>query len=70
MQAMLDEGVSTRRGIMCAHREEAWRGSSHGPLPQSESAQNHCVLLPLYPDMMDDDQERTALALRRALGAR
>jgi perosamine synthetase len=70
MQAMLDEGVSTRRGIMCSHREEAWRGSSHGPLPQSEGAQSHCVLLPLYPDMTDDDQERTALALARALGAR
>lgn len=26
MQAMLDEDVSTRRGIMCSHREEAWRG--------------------------------------------
>ncbi|QNT71319.1 DegT/DnrJ/EryC1/StrS family aminotransferase [Defluviicoccus vanus] len=70
MQAMLDEDVSTRRGIMCSHREEAWRGSSHRPLPQSESAQDHCVLMPLYPDMTDDDQERTALALARACGVR
>ena len=70
MQAMLDEGVSTRRGIMCSHREEAWQEPSHGPLPQSEDAQDHCVLLPLFPDMTADDQERTALALAWALGAR
>ena len=30
MQRMLDSGVSTRRGIMCAHREEAYRDQ---PLP-------------------------------------
>src|SRR6185503_9610840 len=28
MQAMLDDGVSTRRGIMCSHREEAYKDLS------------------------------------------
>ena len=27
MQAMLDAGVSTRRGIMCSHREPAYQNS-------------------------------------------
>jgi dTDP-4-amino-4,6-dideoxygalactose transaminase len=48
MQAMLDAGVSTRRGIMCSHREPPYAGVSRGALPLSEAAQDHCILLPLY----------------------
>ena len=55
MQAMLDAGVSTRRGIMCSHREEAYRSLPlRQPLPESEQAQDSCVLLPLYPQMTLD----------------
>lgn len=66
MQAMLDAGISTRRGIMCAHREPAYAGLPHGPLPQSEAAQDQCVLLPLYPGMTTAQQERVAHELRQA----
>jgi perosamine synthetase len=67
MQAMLDDGVSTRRGIMCSHREEAYRHlPRRQPLPQSEQAQDRCILLPLFPDMSDEDQRCVAAALRRA----
>ena len=31
MQAMLDAGVSTRRGIMCSHREEAYKDLAAAP---------------------------------------
>ena len=71
LQAMLDAGVSTRRGIMCSHREEAYKAfSRRQPLLESERAQDNCVLLPLYPDMTQDDQERVATALREACLAR
>ena len=61
MQALLDEGIATRRGIMCAHREPAYRGfKSHGSLAHSESAQEHCIVLPLFPAMSDDDIEQVA----------
>lgn len=71
MQAMLDSGVSTRRGIMCSHREEAYAGAPlRHPLPQSELAQDGCVLLPLYPQMTLEDQRRVALAMREACLAR
>jgi perosamine synthetase len=67
MQAMLDDGVSTRRGIMCSHREGAYRHLPRcRPLPQSEQAQDQCILLPLFPDMSDEDQRCVAAALRRA----
>ena len=57
MQALLDRGIATRRGIPCAHRERPYSGSAHAPLPQSEAAQDGCILLPLYAQMSDQDQE-------------
>ena len=67
MQYMLDAGVSTRRGIMCSHREEAYRDIPQLlPLVQSEQAQDHCLLLPLYPGMTDADQDQVASALTDA----
>ncbi len=70
MQSMLDAGVSTRRGIMCSHREPA-HASQAQPfgLEHSEQAQDRCVLLPLYVQMSDDDQIRVVDALHDALVA-
>ena len=67
MQAMLDAGISTRRGIMCSHREPACRDVAlTQPLPHSEAAQDHAILLPLYPQMSAQDQQRVVSALARA----
>src|SRR5262249_27977352 len=47
MQELLDLGVATRRGIMCAHREGALSDIElRRPLPNSEEAQDRCILLP------------------------
>ncbi len=70
MQRLLDEGVSTRRGVMNAHREAAyavpgtWRAA--GPLSRSEEAQDTAIILPLYHQMTESDQDRVVAALRRA----
>lgn len=66
MQMMLDAGVSTRRGIMCAHREPAYAECPHGPLPVSEAAQDRCVLLPLFSGMTAKQQQQVVQALRDA----
>lgn len=67
MQRMLDEGIATRRGIMCSHREPAYRDVPLSlPLPHSEIAQDRCIVLPLYPQMTTSEQEQVATALRRA----
>ena len=65
MQKMLDEGISTRRGIMCSHREAPY---SHNtvPLPHSEAAQDRCIVLPLYPQMTDADLALVAATLEQA----
>lgn len=83
MQAMLDTGVPTRRGIMCAHRQQAYQKESWGcgqaksacgcapgncaQLRQSELAEERAILLPIYHQMTDADQVRVVNALRRAL---
>ncbi len=68
MQAMLERGVSTKRGIMCSHREEAY-ASQPLPfaLPHSESAQDRTILLPLFTQMTAAEQDEVVAALRAAL---
>ncbi|PBC08750.1 DegT/DnrJ/EryC1/StrS family aminotransferase [Mesorhizobium sp. WSM3859] len=67
MQAMLDAGVATRRGIMCAHREDVYASQPlRMSLPESEAAQDHAIVLPLYSQMTDEDQQKVASALIEA----
>jgi perosamine synthetase len=68
MQRLLDEGIASRRGIMCSHREPPYRGRWR--LPHSESAQDACLILPLYPQMSAAEQAHVAHALHRACTAR
>jgi len=70
MQKMLDAGVSTRRGAMNVHREAAypegsWRAGSG--LTQSEDAQETAIVLPLYHQLTEDDQDRVIEALAAAV---
>ncbi|MBZ6079403.1 DegT/DnrJ/EryC1/StrS family aminotransferase [Microvirga puerhi] len=68
MQKMLDQGVATRRGIMCAHLERAY--SDHDlrfPLPESEKAHRECILLPLFHTMTEDMQSQVISSLKAAL---
>jgi perosamine synthetase len=77
MQKILDDGITTRSGIMCAHREPAYqnqhwlcgKGCNAGNcthLSESERAQRHCILLPLFHEMTEEDQDRVVDALRKA----
>ena len=71
MQAMLETGVSTRRGIMCSHREEAYADAAlPHPLPHSEHAQDRSILLPLYAQMTAAEQAQVVAALAAACGSR
>ena len=83
MQHMLDAGIATRRGIMCAHLEPAyhdpatWRcaqlgcksGGSCPNLAESERAQREGVILPLFSEMTEEQQSQVSVALRQALSA-
>jgi dTDP-4-amino-4,6-dideoxygalactose transaminase len=67
MQELLDAGVSTRRGVMCSHRERTYAASAQDSLlMRSQHAQDRCILLPIYPRMRATEQERVTFALRDA----
>lgn len=68
MQHLLDKGIATRRGIMCAHREQPYSSLTQGQdLRQSELAQDRSILLPIYAQMDLEDTLRVAAAVRAEL---
>jgi dTDP-4-amino-4,6-dideoxygalactose transaminase len=67
MQNLLDRGISTRRGIMCSHREPPYFEPNRPGLRQSELAQDHCILLPIYAQMAEADQDYVVEALKAEL---
>jgi perosamine synthetase len=70
LQALLDNGIASRRGIMCAHREAHFRAAPRKmPLPNSEWAQDRRIILPLYPQMTDEEQDYVIKHVLAACGA-
>jgi perosamine synthetase len=65
MQSLLDAGIATRRGVMCAHREPAYAGTAwpKGELAESERAQDRSIILPLFHAMTEQQQDRVIRAL-------
>jgi dTDP-4-amino-4,6-dideoxygalactose transaminase len=57
MQALLERGISTRRGIMNSHQEPAYADLGALDLGHSVSARDQVILLPLYDGLSPDDQE-------------
>jgi perosamine synthetase len=61
MQKMLDNGIATRRGIMCSHREPAYKNKGVNiSLQVSEDLQDNSILIPLYVPMSDEDRNTVA----------
>ena len=55
MQKLLDHGIATRKGIMLAHKEEAYTNFDFKNLEHSEFLSNNSIILPLYVPMSKDD---------------
>lgn len=51
MQKFLDEGIATRRGVMTAHRETAYKNTGNYYLPISEKLHDTTIVIPLYVPM-------------------
>ena len=72
MQALLDQGIASKRGVMCAHRTPAYadmpwtcgersRTCTCAPgtctrLAESERAEDRSIMLPLFHDMTEEQQ--------------
>jgi perosamine synthetase len=84
MKTMLEANIATRRGVMCSHREPAFAkepwSCGEGPgqcgcgsgtcrrLRNSERAQDHAIILPLYNQIGEADQDTVVEALRETCG--
>jgi dTDP-4-amino-4,6-dideoxygalactose transaminase len=69
MQQLLDRGIATRRGIMLSHCEPAYSDcAGAADLHRSEEASFNSILLPLYPQMTEEEQNRVITALSHASG--
>ncbi len=68
MQRMLEAGIATRRGVMTAHRERPYiETQGVQQLPITERASDRSLLLPLYPQMTEAEQDLVITTLRKAM---
>lgn len=66
VDALLARGVTTRPGIMAAHREPPYQERAWS-LPITERITDETLLLPCYHQLADDDVDRVVDALAHAL---
>jgi perosamine synthetase len=69
LRSLADAGVSARRGIMAAHREPAYQDHPHGMLPVTERLTARSLILPLFHDMTEAQQDVVVSAVRAGLGS-
>ena len=68
MQKMLDDGISTRRGVMTAHREVAYQNECKDVhLPVSEDACDRSIIIPLYVPMSKEEIDTVVKSFRSNL---
>jgi perosamine synthetase len=70
MRRLLERGIASRRGVMAIH-EEPYYVARYGQvaLPITEAAARQTLLLPLFADMSEAEQDRVVAALRAALSS-
>ena len=69
LACLLSEGISARRGVMASHREPPFRGEPGPHLPITELLSERSLILPLYHELTEADQDFVIARLRRYLGA-
>ncbi|HUI47480.1 MAG TPA: DegT/DnrJ/EryC1/StrS family aminotransferase [Acidimicrobiia bacterium] len=66
LAAFAREGISGRRGIMASHLEPAYAGHPHIDLPVTTMLTERSMILPMFHEMTDTDQDAVVAAFRRA----
>jgi dTDP-4-amino-4,6-dideoxygalactose transaminase len=61
-------GVASRRGLMASHLEACHRGARRaGGLPETERSAEQTLLLPIFHELSEADQDHVIASLRAAL---
>jgi perosamine synthetase len=70
MRQLLAAGVATRRGVMAIHREPAYSGFYPMRLPHTDAAAQETLMLPLFPDLTEEQQDYVVDRLAHHVAAR
>ena len=70
LRMLADAGVSARRGIMAAHLEPAYAGLPCPPLPVTERVTAGSLILPLFHEMTEEEQDLVVSVIHAAAGLR
>jgi dTDP-4-amino-4,6-dideoxygalactose transaminase len=64
LAALAEADISARRGIMAAHRQAPYRElAAPGSLPVTEHLTDNTVILPLYHELTESEQDRVIAVL-------
>ncbi|WP_245983692.1 DegT/DnrJ/EryC1/StrS family aminotransferase [Lentzea flaviverrucosa] len=69
LAGLAERGVSARRGIMASHLEPAYEGHPCAELPVTEAFTARTLILPLFHDMTESEQDAVVSALSETLHA-
>jgi perosamine synthetase len=73
MQQLMEKGVSTRRGVMAIHRELPYRDPHRtnwdDRLPQTALATDQTLILPLFHQMNEEDQDYVIACIQHIVRA-
>ena len=64
LRRLMAFGISARRGFMAAHLEAAYSGVSRIALPVTERLTRQTLILPLFHDLREDEQQRVIDVIR------
>jgi perosamine synthetase len=70
LRMLADAGVSARRGIMAAHLEPAYAGFLCAPLPVTERVTAGSLILPLFHELTEEEQNQVVSVVHAAAGLR
>jgi perosamine synthetase len=63
MAALRAAGIATRPGISAIHHQAVYAGTERGPLPVTDEATRTHLILPLYPQMTEAEQDEVVARL-------
>jgi perosamine synthetase len=69
LAALMERGISARRGIMASHLEPAYAGAPHDDLPVTEKLTDRSIILPLFHTMTEEEHDRVIDSVREFIGA-
>jgi perosamine synthetase len=68
LAALMERGISARRGIMASHLEPAYAGVPHDDLPVTEQLTQRSIILPLFHTMTKTEQDHVIDSVWQLIG--